>query len=137
MVFVDRRALRDAICGARRGKDEITNLTALHRIQEIQTAQQIRLVVQRRVLRGFANQRLPGEMENAVDRMFGEGSCEIFRIAEIPLERRNALSERSMACREIVENERLKSCRFQRLDRMASDIAGAAGEENHRCSFRQ
>ena len=68
-----------------------------HGVQQIQPAENIRLIIQLRLFDGLADKGCPGKMQYTVDGTFAENLCEIARVAEIAFERRSRFHKRSMA----------------------------------------
>ena len=131
MIFGNRHLLGLAISRASGGEDKVIHRAILHRIQEIESAPQIRLVVEFRLFHGLTNKRFAGKMQDALDPVSGKHTRKVLGIADISLDGGRSFDERMMACREVVEDQRLKPGMLECFNRVTSDIAGSAGDQDH------
>src|SRR5207245_9709287 len=86
---------------------------------------EVGLIIQFGLLDGFTDESSSRKMQNSVDRIFGEGACEVVGIADVAFKSRCAFDESAMSCRKIIEDERLKYRFFVGLVVWAPDIHGA------------
>src|SRR5262249_48698201 len=99
--------------GACRGKDQKLHSSRIHRVQQIQAAQNVCLVIQFRMLNGFTNERPAGEMQDSCNGIFREHPREVCRLAKISFECGGTSNKGAMTCGEIIKDERLESRSLQ------------------------
>jgi hypothetical protein len=96
------------------------------------TAGNIRRVIELRVAMGFRDERFSSKMKDTFNRMRFECPLQILRVGEISLEELVLPDKVAMARRKVVKNERLEPALAECSYRVTSDVACPAGNQNHR-----
>jgi len=91
------------------------------------------VVVLQRVLDRFRHDDRPGEVHDRADPLFGEDAGEQRAILDVAFVERHAVGDGEAEARgQVVDDADGHAPVRQREDRMAADVAGAAGDENGR-----
>jgi hypothetical protein len=141
MVFRDRQALRLAVDGGGRAEDQLLHADRAHRLEQAQRAVDVAVVVDERLLAGFADRLQPGEMDDRRAAVAAHHRLEEVAVADVaalaggrtPGDLLDAGEHLGMAVVEIVDDDDV-AARLEQLDhRVRADIAGAAGNQDRHC----
>ena len=95
MSFGDGNLARDAIDGARRGEDKILDSGIQSDIQERERRPDVILKILARILNGFADDGVSGEMHDGVHAFQRRSRCG--GIAQVRLDQLESLGQKAMA----------------------------------------
>src|SRR5262245_60923567 len=137
VVFGNGHLLRHAVSRTCRRKDQKFHATFFHGLQQVQTTNQVCVVIRFRLLGGFGDQRFACEMEHAFNRIFTKSLVEIREITDVSLEGWCAFNKGSMTGGKVIENDRRKPGCLELLYGMTADIASTASDKYHDASFRK
>jgi len=98
---------------------------------------EVGLIIQFGLLDGFTDESSSRKMQNSIDRIFGEGACEVVGIADVAFKSRCAFDESAMSGRKVIEDERLKSRFFEGFDGVTPDITGTTRNQDHEANPRK
>jgi len=124
-------AVEISVDGRRRGKDDLVNVMAHHRLEQDLHAVDIVVEILQRLLHALADEGIRREMDDGLDLVLIENLVEHRRVADIALvELRFRVQRPAMAGLEVVDDDDVLAFRHELMNRMGTDVAGTAANEN-------
>src|SRR4030095_16235806 len=137
--FRKRDLLRRAVNRRARGEDESLNTPCASAFEQMQSASDVRVVVELRLLNRWPNSSARSEMKNRVEVFLLKNVRDFSSIAKIDIVHGNLLLNggnvpsfdlRIVIIVKVVEDRDVVIIREQSLDQMGADKPRAAGDEN-------
>ena len=131
VILHDGDALRLAVDGSRRGKDDLVDVMAHHGLEEHLHAIDVVVEILQRLFHALADEGVRRKVDDSLNLVLIENTIEHRRVADVALvELRFRVQRPAMAGLEVVDDDDVLAFRHELMNRMGTDVAGTAANEN-------
>ena len=130
MALGDRNLPWLAVGRAGRGEDQIADADGDHRVQQVDRPRDVVAKVLPRIGHRLAHVGVGGEVDHRLHGVLGERLADGCRVGEIALHERSPLHRGPVTVDQVVEDDRAVARGRHQLGGMATDVAGAADDQD-------